>query len=254
MSKNYKPEEYWTEVGQRIEDRGEENIIAGDDEPFYRYKRREFLKMLHAIDFNGKRVLELGSGPGGNLKSIFENSKPALLAGVDISAQMVKLAKKHNSPEVLVKKINGVEIPFEDRHFDLVFSATVLQHITDENMLHPIIAEMCRVSGDRVFVFERIEKSLKGNELCMGRPVSYYSNIFNANGFQLKRSKFINIQSSYLCCGAIRKLFNPSARKEGEPLTPLAIGLQKATLPLTRVLDKTFPSKRDLGMLEFGRG
>lgn len=35
----YDDEDYWSKVGKEIEERGEGNIIAGDDEPFYEYKR-----------------------------------------------------------------------------------------------------------------------------------------------------------------------------------------------------------------------
>ena len=48
MSKpDYHPEKYWSEVGERIESREDaHNVIAGDDEPFYRYKREKFLGLL----------------------------------------------------------------------------------------------------------------------------------------------------------------------------------------------------------------
>ena len=42
----YHPEPYWSEVADRIAERGDKNVIAGDDEPYYRYKRAEFLEML----------------------------------------------------------------------------------------------------------------------------------------------------------------------------------------------------------------
>ena len=46
---NYNPETYWSEVAKRIKSRKGKNIIAGDDEPFYRYKRKKFLKMLNSL-------------------------------------------------------------------------------------------------------------------------------------------------------------------------------------------------------------
>ena len=57
---NYHPEPYWSEVANRIKGRKGKNIIAGDDEPFYRYKREKFLSMFKTIDFKAKKVLELG--------------------------------------------------------------------------------------------------------------------------------------------------------------------------------------------------
>ncbi|MBC36107.1 MAG: hypothetical protein CL663_08720 [Bacteroidetes bacterium] len=74
---SYHPEKYWSEVGSRIQEREQgKNVIAGDDEPFYRYKRVKFLKLLKEIDFDRKKVLEVGCGPGGNLLEMHNLSTP----------------------------------------------------------------------------------------------------------------------------------------------------------------------------------
>jgi ubiquinone/menaquinone biosynthesis C-methylase UbiE len=97
MTEKYHPEKYWTEVGQRIQERDQgENVIAGDDEPYYRYKRERFLSMLKTVDVSNKSVLEIGCGPGGNLLELLQTNVKSL-AGVDISQQMVNLAKKKAS-------------------------------------------------------------------------------------------------------------------------------------------------------------
>lgn len=249
----YHPEPYWSDVAKRIKNRGEGGkVIAGDDEPYYRYKRQRFLKLLLEVDFGGKSVLEIGSGPGGNLKELLSKS-PKQLTGVDISADMVELAKSNLPPSVNIVKVDGTSLPFEDKSFDYVFSATVLQHNTDEVMLVQLMKEMCRVAKEKVFLFERIEKAIKGDELCYGRPVDYYADICKRNGFELESVKFINIRTSYYVCGAIRKGLNPSSRVEGEPLNKVSVFLENIFLPVTRVLDKVFVSKKDIGRLEFRR-
>lgn len=248
----YNPEKYWTEVGERIGSREDDNVIAGDDEPYYRYKRVEFLKMLLEIDVKDKSVLEIGSGPGGNLYELLKLN-PSKLSGADLSHQMIALARKKLPDHVELTKVDGKVLPFTDKSFDIVFTATVLQHNTDDDMLRNVIKELSRVSGDKVYLFEKIDTTLKGDELCMGRPVSYYSSIMNDHGFVLKSSKFINIRMSYYVSGAIRKLFNPKSRKEGEPFTKTALFLQNMTLPLTKILDKIFTSKLDIARLEYKR-
>lgn len=248
---SYNPETYWAAVGRRIEHRADvSSVIAGDDEPYYRYKRKRFLKMLHAVDFAKKRVLEIGSGPGGNLIEVLKDH-PDEVKGVDISQQMVSLASQKLPSAVQVLKIDGKKLPFENNSFDIVFTATVLQHNTDEGMLKEILSEMCRVSSDRIYLFERIETSIKGNELCLGRPVSYYAELMKEHGFLLVSTKFINIRISYYFCGAIRKLFNRRGRKEGEPLSKLSIALQTLLIPITSLFDKIFHSEKDVARLEF---
>jgi len=247
----YHPENYWSEVGQRIEERENgKNVIAGDDEPYYRYKRREFLKLLNEVDFKGKSVLEVGHGPGGNLLEVWKH-EPSRLEGVDISEQMVKLAQNKIPREITVQKINGIELPFPADEFDIVFTATVLQHNTNEQMLKDLMKEIARVSKDSIILFERIEREVKGDELCLGRPVEYYSAIMSDYGYGLETTKFINIRTSYYVSGVIRKVLNPGSRKEGEPLNKLSEILQIATLPITSIADKVFKSNKDIGRLQF---
>jgi hypothetical protein len=89
--------------------------------------------------------------------------------------------------------------------------------------------------------------------LCKGRPVSYYEGLCAAQGFELDSTSFINIRVSYYVCGAIRKGLNPKQRKEGEPLNMVSLFLQNVTLPVTRILDRIFPSQKDVGRLVFKR-
>lgn len=247
----YKPEEYWTIVGERIEERTDsENYVAGDDEPYYRYKREEFLKLLNKVNFKNKSILEVGCGPGGNLKHLL-NSDAKSLTGCDISSQMVKLANKNLPPNIKIVKTNGTEMPFEKNSFDIIFTATVLQHNTNENMLINLIAEICKLNPSEIYFFERIEANLKGDDLCMGRPVEYYAKLMKNNGYQLSDVQFINIRTSYYVSGIIRKLFNKSTRKEGEPITSFSKLLQNITLPITKIFDKIIKSNKDLAMLKF---
>lgn len=249
----YHPEEYWSEVAERIDAREDGNVLAGDDSPFYRYKRKKFLSLLNEVPFKGKKVLEIGSGPGGNLLEVLKH-KPAELNAADISNTMISIARKNvKNKDVHFTKINGRELPFENQCMDIVFSATVLQHNTDELMMQDLLREMCRVSRDKVILFERIEPTLMGDELCMGRPVDYYADICRKMGFEIDEVSFINIQVSYLVSGAIRKVLNSSARKEGQPLSKIAEFSQNISLPITSMLDKVFSSKRDLARITLKR-
>jgi len=249
---NYEPEKYWNDVAKRIAERYEGKFIAGDDDPFYHYKREKFLRLLREISFSDKVVLEVGPGPGGNLIEVLSLS-PKELHGADISDEMLSIAKKvlHGQNVTLTKADH--QLPYPDRYFDIAYTVTVLQHNTDEFMLQEVVEEICRVSKGDIFIFERIEKVVKGTSLCLGRPVSYYEQLFNRRGFKLKEKNYLNIQVSYLICGMIRKLFNKAKRKEGEKVSPTSVFLQKVVLPITRKLDTVFKANRDLAMLHFER-
>jgi ubiquinone/menaquinone biosynthesis C-methylase UbiE len=247
----YNPEEYWDEVARNISDRKEIKVIAGDDEPFYRYKREKLLALLDHMEVTGKKILEVGSGPGGNLKFLLAKN-PSKLSGTDISESMVQLSKELiGTSEVEIKKTDGVVLPFDTKSYDVVFTVTVLQHNVDENKLKKIIIEICRVSKSDIYIYERIEKKIVGHESNTGRPVAYYSALFQEQGFELKRVQFLNIDLSFLVCGIIRKVFNKRSRKESEPNSKLSEFLQNFSLPFTKLLDKLFNSKRDVAMLHF---
>lgn len=251
---SYNVSQYWEEVAQRIKSREAGNVIAGDDEPYYVYKRKLSQDILRTFDIKDKTILELGFGAGGNLIE-FAKMHPAKIYGADRSKTMYDLssALMGDIPNLELHLIQNETLPFADRSIDMVFTITVLQHNTDEKSLQKIIHELCRVAKEKVVISERIETPMRGDELCMGRPIAYYQNIFEANGFYLSKVEFLKLQASYYVCGAIRKLLNPRTRKEGEPLTSFSLMLQSLTLPFTKILDKIIPSHRDLAYLEFER-
>jgi SAM-dependent methyltransferase len=253
MTQPYNPETYWDRVANNINSRKDLKIIAGDDEPYYRYKRNRFLSLLDKIDFTGKTVLEIGSGPGGNLNYIF-NKGCRKVTGVDISKEMVSLSKELlNGRDIEILKMDGKTLPFPAESFDIVFTSSVLQHNTNEEMLHQLLKEICRVAKKDILLFERIENRILGHESNLGRPVSYYESILERNHFKLLGTQPLLIQASYFVCGVIRKVFNRRHRNEGEPLSRFSIALEKLTLPVTSLLDRVVPSNRDVMLLKFTR-
>lgn len=251
MSRFYDSEEHWDKVAESISQRQDMLFIAGDNEPYYQYKRKQFLKILATIDFANKKVLEVGSGPGGNLEFI-ASKNPEKLNGVDISSGMVELSKELlKGKGIDIFKIDGQHLPFAECFFDVVLTSTVLQHNTNEDQLKNLIKEICRVANSEVFLFERVEGTIKGHNSNIGRPVSFYEHLFREHEFHLERKKFLPIQCSYVICGVIRKLFNKSDRGEGEPLSKTSLYLEKIVLPFSSMIDKIIPSKRDLCFMNF---
>jgi ubiquinone/menaquinone biosynthesis C-methylase UbiE len=247
----YQPEAYWNHVAGELSRREDGHFIAGDDEPYYRYKRSKFLKLLNTVDFHNKKVLEVGCGPGGNLKIILEK-QPAKLAGVDLSREMIALAKGNLAGKKIdLLHVTDHKFPFADREFDIVFTSTVLQHTTTDSALLTTVSEICRVSGSEVYIFERIEKKIQGNESCLGRTVSFYEQVFAEHGFELTETKFLHIQASYMLAGITRKFLNRRNRKEGEKLSGPSLAVQRILLPFTKFFDGIFKADRDLAMLHF---
>src|SRR4029077_14510704 len=153
--REYRPREFWSDVAQEIKQRPNGSEVAGDDTPFYRYKRARFLaEFLDSMPVHAQRVLEVGCGPGGNLRRIAQ-AQPRKVAGCDVAPAMVDLARRamRDLPEVEVVEVNGRTLPFVDRIFDFVFTVTVLQHNSD-SMLAEVRQEICGVAATRVYLFE----------------------------------------------------------------------------------------------------
>ncbi|MBI2997701.1 MAG: class I SAM-dependent methyltransferase [Deltaproteobacteria bacterium] len=256
----YNPEVYWSRVAQEIEKRGE-NYIAGDDNPYYRYKRLKFLqKFLDTIDFQSKVVLEVGCGPGGNLKHIATHHTPRKLFGVDVSQNMFEIATKNLSlcDTVEVKKIDGVNISYPDQFVDISFTVTVLQHNTDEIMFRSLVQELCRVTKTTIIIMEDIgwSTTLGGEGSWIGRQVDVYKSVFAEYGFQLTQFQFLDTKISrlwYKRISAFYSHFSTKRHQEGDPIgVPLKflIGLP---MPLTRILDKIYVEEQDLAKMIFHR-
>jgi ubiquinone/menaquinone biosynthesis C-methylase UbiE len=135
MKMDYRVEDYWNDVARNIAARSDLRIVAGEDDPFYRYKRALFLRLLDQLDFVGETVLEIGSGPGGNLDYAYQKGAKSV-TGADVAQQMVELAERNlKGKNIRVMKINGRDLPFPDQSVDLVFTSTVWQHNLDEAAL-----------------------------------------------------------------------------------------------------------------------
>jgi SAM-dependent methyltransferase len=257
----YDPRAYWSKVGEEIQKR-QGSYLAGDDNPFLNYKREKFLtRFLGAIDFRDKVVLELGPGPGGNLKYIAEHQHPKKILGADISETMRDLAYENLSQHraiVELHKINGKDLPFEDRSVDLSFTVTVLHHVTEESMFLSLVKELCRVTKQEIVIMEDIggTRQAAGSGTWVGRTVDVYKAAFNDQGFELADVKFLGTRASrlyYLPVFRIYRRLLARPHQEGDRIGPfmrLAIG---GPLRVTRHLDDVFTDKRDLAKMVFRR-
>jgi SAM-dependent methyltransferase len=255
---DYDVESYWSRVGREIAARQGSSLVAGDDNPFFRYKRKKFLKkFLHTVNFNSKIVLEVGCGPGGNLLEIGQHRSPEKLLGVDISQTMIEIATgnlaRHNVAAEF-HKINGVTLPFADRSIDLSYTVTVLQHNTDGTALKALVREMCRVTRETIVVMEDTgNQGLSGMGSFIARRLDVYKSVFSEHGFQLSQRLHLNTRISYLTHAVTSHLFLSKRHKEGEPIGIIPQILIASLLPVSRILDDVFVEKKGLTKMVFNR-
>ncbi len=123
---------------------------------FYQRKIPQVLESLDSWIQPGDTVLDLGSGNGHIAESIKKNKQAdvTLLDVVDI-----------NETELPLVLYEGDTIPFQDNSFKAILLSFVLHHCEDPTK---VLKEACRVSKDKVIIFEDTYKSKAGRVVtCM---------------------------------------------------------------------------------------
>src|SRR5579872_3075672 len=162
---SYDPASYWSDVARRAQERMRGSEVAGDDSPYNRYKRQLFLeRFLATIPAEGRSVLELGCGPGGNLRELTRRA-PSRLVGCDVAPGMVELARKTvKGSNVEIALTDGVILPFADGEFDVSFTVTVLMH-NPSTTVAQLAAQMARVTRSSIYVMEdTVATGTSGNQ------------------------------------------------------------------------------------------
>ncbi|HZU31267.1 MAG TPA: methyltransferase domain-containing protein [Candidatus Angelobacter sp.] len=99
--------------------------------------------------FKGADVLEIGSGSGVQLKAIQRLARSA--KGIDVCNGNYS---QHRIIDVI--DYDGLNIPFPDSSFDLIFSSHVLEHLIDEPQLYKEMARVLRPGGTAIHVVPTI--------------------------------------------------------------------------------------------------
>lgn len=125
-----------------------EDFFARYDD--FRYqKEAHILKNLDQIDFQDKKVLEIGLGQGADAEQIIRRG--GIYSGVDLTAESVERVKMRfslrNLPFEEVTQGSALELPFADNSFDIVFSFGVLHHIPDIQKAQKEIARVLKPDG-----------------------------------------------------------------------------------------------------------
>jgi SAM-dependent methyltransferase len=97
------------------------------------------------LPLSGKRVLEIGSGAGGNLASLERfGARRADLYGIDLRPEAVQAARS-TFPGIHFSPGNGEALEFADRTFDLILLFIVFSSILDDGVASRVAAEAVRV-------------------------------------------------------------------------------------------------------------
>ena len=130
----------------------------------YKDPQKTLSTVLRKVDWQKNRVLDFGCDRGFMLQFICEHFPFLSGVGVDINSSAIEKAKK-NFPNLEFKTFDGINLPFEDNSFDLVFASAVIKHIRYEDRGR-VYSEFDRVAKQLFFIeadSKRQEKVLYGS-------------------------------------------------------------------------------------------
>ena len=109
--------------------------------PAYKDKITEFQKKYIP---KGARILDLGCGPGNNIKTILEIDSSCNFTGIDLSTEFIKIAKQQNPAcDFLNQDIRKINL---DSQYDIVIASFCIVHLTNDetqNFLKDISSILC---------------------------------------------------------------------------------------------------------------
>jgi ubiquinone/menaquinone biosynthesis C-methylase UbiE len=106
---------------------------------------RDHLEQAGLLPLTGKKVLEVGSGTGGELAWLRElGAADDDLVGVDILPDRIAAARRAH-PGIRFDHANAERMAFAAESFELVLALTVFSSIPSDAMAHNVAAEITRV-------------------------------------------------------------------------------------------------------------
>jgi ubiquinone/menaquinone biosynthesis C-methylase UbiE len=105
------------------------------------------------IDFQDKKILDVGCGLGVWLAQFAAQTAPENVFGSDIDPELIAEAKQHfpDVPAANIVVSPAEKLPFADNSFDIVFSNEVMEHVADDQQVMREVARILKLGGKYVF-------------------------------------------------------------------------------------------------------
>ncbi len=210
--------------------------IAGVDE-FHVRGSQVSEELVKEVNIRGFTVLDVGCGLGGPSRMLADEFD-CNVYGIDMSEEYIRTAKKLSELVRLDEKTNFVkgnalELPYENRFFDVVWTQHVQMNVEDKNKFY---AEISRVlKDDGILVYYDIFK-INNKDLIYPVPwandpsVSFLGTTSNMDNI-LKKLGFANNQKTNQSDKAIEFLKNlfEKIKKNGPPKLGLNVLMGTST-------------------------
>ncbi len=234
---------YYVAFGRHQQDREEFLATAADAVRGLEY---ELARLSSSVEPRDRRALEIGCGPGRLMG--FMSRHFGEIHGVDVSDEMIKLAKEHLAaiPHARVHRNSGTDLSlFASESFDYVYSYAVFQHIPSREVVLAYLSESARVLKPGGVLCCQLRGAAPLAAELGEEPTTWAGCTFSRDDvFQFTRSYGLHLQWIY---GIETQYMWITARKPVSTLAP-------ATLPLAVLKAVTAAGDGSLTVPNKGQG
>ena len=120
----------------------------------YVFEKESNLLLEMIGNVNHKSILDVGCATG--IHTVLVSNETNSVIGIDLSEAMILEAKKKEKDNLQFLQMDALHLEFEDNQFDIIFSATMIEFVTNRQAL---ITELLRVlKPGGLFVLGTIQK------------------------------------------------------------------------------------------------
>jgi len=203
--------------------------LSGEESNYFSEHKIKTIKLVEKND--ELNFLDFGCGDGNSaihFTNYFPNSK---YSGIDISSESIQIAKLKSSIKLNFQSFDGINIPFEDNSFDVIFTACVFHHI-DFKLHQNLFKEIYRVlkPGGKFYIFEHNPWNPVTRHLVNTCPFDEDAILLSPNYTKKTLNKiFKKSITNFILFFPRHKLFSPFIKLEGL-LTKIPLGGQYYTI------------------------
>jgi ubiquinone/menaquinone biosynthesis C-methylase UbiE len=188
--------------------------LSGVTSDYFSEHKIQILKKNEQID--SIKFLDFGCGDGNSAVHFYNYFPDSNYNGIDISSESINVAKSKLTNKFNFQTFDGINIPFENNTFDLIFTACVFHHI-DFKLHQNILNEINRVlkPNGKFYIFEHNPWNPLTRYIVNTCPFDKDAILLNPIYSKKILSKtFVSININYILFFPRNKFFNPFIKLE----------------------------------------
>lgn len=160
--------------------------------PYYYARRKIILKHIKSNikGIKHKKVCDFGCGDGVYINKLSSQFEDYYFHGIDISEEMIKVAKENNKSKKITFEVSSSGIKDENL-YDVVYSSAIYAHLEDSlinELFDNIITHLH--TGGKFIICEQVAPKRYGGETFTRRTQDEYVQFLKRSGFKIEE-KFI---------------------------------------------------------------